>query len=373
MHTCTRPWITTGLALATAGVVAATPITPVPPALDMRAAAAAATVSCEPQLMALDIPYFLTFPIVRQAIRNWAENWAVYLGGLAGAGVGLVQSILAIPGVAVAITQQVLNLDFVGAFETFTNAVRDSVVAVGEPLLNSLIWRNQKYLAVQTALQAARPQAIIAVTNGFLEAANGVTVSAITGTQNLIAAVLTFNLSNIINTAVDGTVDFVQALGQGAQDIIAGVETAQYLVATALATPPPGMVAEAAERSVAPEQSVATTPETGRHAKLFTLDVAKPLGLTSTDTADTDSPRFSKLRAITSTTQDTSATKTERPRPVKTALKSISDSVEKAADRAEDSVAKVTKAAKATRSEAAKATGIGKHRKDKEPAGAAAE
>ena len=240
MEVSIRPWFTTGVALVGATAIAMAPIAPImpsSPAADVRAATAA--VSSQFELTAFELPYILTLPIVRQQLSNWAANWAVYLAGLAKAGVGIGQSVLAIPGVTVEIIQQVLALDFVGAFDTFGTAVRDAVIAVGQPLLDSLIWRNQKALVVQTALQAAVPQAFIDVINGFLVAGNGVVNSLIVGTQDFIGAVLTLNLGNIINAALDGTRNFLVALGAGAGAIVAGIEAAQLGIATALATPPP--------------------------------------------------------------------------------------------------------------------------------------
>lgn len=240
MEASLRPWYTTGVALVGASAIALAPIAPITssaPAMDMRAAAAA--VSRDFQLAALDIPYILTLPIVRQQIANWAQNWAVYLAGLAKAGVGAVDSLLAIPGVTVEIVQEVLALNFVGAFDTFATAARDAVIAVGQPLLDSVIWRNQKALVVQAALAAAMPQAFIDVVNGFLVAGNGVTTALIVGTQDFVGALLTLNLSNIINAAVDGTKNFIVALGAGAGAIVSGIESAQLGIATALATSPP--------------------------------------------------------------------------------------------------------------------------------------
>jgi hypothetical protein len=210
---------------------------PSSPAVDVRAASAA--VSREFQLNAFELPYILTLPILRQQFVNWAENWAVYLAGLGKSAVGIGQSVLAIPEVTVQIVQQVLALDFVGAFDTFTSAVRNAVIAIGQPLLDSLIWRNQKLLAAQTALEAAVPKAFIDVVNGFLVAGNGVVTSLIVGTQDFIGAVLTLNLGNIVNAALDGTRNFLVALGAGAGAIVAGIEAAQLGISTALATPPP--------------------------------------------------------------------------------------------------------------------------------------
>jgi hypothetical protein len=272
MEVSIRPWFTTGVALVGASAIAMAPITPSAPAMDVRAATAA--ISSEFQLTALDIPYILTLPIVRQQLSNWVENWAVYLAGFAKAGVGAAQSLLAIPGVTVEIVQEVLALNFVGAFDTFASAARDAVIAVGQPLLDSLIWRNQKALVVQAALQAAVPQALIDVVNGFLVAGNGVTTSLIEGTQDFIGAILTLNLGNIINAALDGTRNFIVALGAGAGAIVSGIEAAQLGIATALATePPPTTVADvSALRTLA----VGRTFSLGAASSADTVDAVAP-------------------------------------------------------------------------------------------------
>lgn len=235
-----RPWFTTGVALVGAGAIAMTPISPIPtmsPVAEVRAATAA--ISSQFELTAVEWPYILSLPIVRQQIRNWGANWAVYLAGLGKAGVGVVDSLLSIPGVTVEIIQEIFALNLVGAFDTFATAVRDSVIAIGQPLLDSVIWRNQKYLVVQAALESAVPRAWIDLANGFLAAGNVVTTSLIQGTQDFVAAVLTFNLGNIIDATLEGTKNFFVALGDGAGSIIAGIEAAQRGIAAALATPPP--------------------------------------------------------------------------------------------------------------------------------------
>ncbi len=237
-------WFGRGIAIAGASAIALAPISPIMPTASASASvwearASVRTISPEVQLAALDLPYLLTLPVVRQAVKNWAENWVVYLGGLAKAGIGTVESLLSIPGVTREIIQEVFALNFVGAFETFTTAIRDSAVAIGEPLLNSLVWRNQKYYVVEAALRSAVPQAFLDVTNGFLVAGNVVVVSLIQGVQDLVGAVLSFNLGNIVDAVIDGTRNFLLAIGEGAGSIIDGIEAAQLGIATALATAPP--------------------------------------------------------------------------------------------------------------------------------------
>jgi hypothetical protein len=274
--TSIRPWFTTGIALVGASAIVMAPVTPIAPASPTVAVrAATAAIASDVHLTALDLPYILTLPIVRQQIRNWAENWAVYLAGLGQAGVGLVQSVLAIPGVTVEAIQQVLALNFVGAFDTVTTAIRDSVIAVGQPLLDSVIWRNQKAAAVQTALYAATPLAFLSVVNGFLQAGNIVTTSLITGTQDFVAAVLTLNLGNIVNAALDGTKNFIASLGEGAGAIVAGIEAAQKGIADALATPPPPspfLADVSAVRTLSSENTLTL----GSTSKVATLDAPAP-------------------------------------------------------------------------------------------------
>jgi hypothetical protein len=237
MDVSVRPWFTTGVALVGASAIALTPISPMAPVRPTAdVAQVSAAVSRQVELPALDWPYILSLPIIRQNILNTIDNWAVYLAGFAKAGVGLTQSLLALPGVTIEALQQALALDFVGAFDTIATGVRDTVIAVGQPLLDSIIWRSQKASLVEAALSSAVPLAYISVINGFLAAANGVTTSLIVGTQDFVAALLTLNIGN---AALDGTRNFVMALGAGAGAIVEGIEAAQRGIAEALATTPP--------------------------------------------------------------------------------------------------------------------------------------
>jgi hypothetical protein len=130
---------------------------------------------------------------------------------------------------------------------------------------------------VQTALFAAIPTAFISVVNGVLAAGNGVINSAILGTQGVVQAIASLNLSNIVNATIDGAQGFVQALGSGAGDIVAGIEAAQLGIttalqagsapasgATALAAPEVGAVPDLGKATVA--VTVGATGGTTKHA-----------------------------------------------------------------------------------------------------------
>jgi hypothetical protein len=221
----------------------------------------------------------------------------------------VVDSLLSIPGVTVEIIQEVFALNLVGAFDTFATAVRDSVVAIGEPLLDSVIWRNQKYLVVQAALESAVPRAWIDLANGFLAAGNVVTTSLIQGTQDLVAAVLTFNLSNIIDATLDGTKNFFVALGDGAESIIAGIEAAQRGITAALATPPPpppdfgadvaGVADVAAMRTLAVDNTVSLAGD----ADAKTL--AAPVALADVAVVDPVEPSADPVDDVVPSLEDT--------------------------------------------------------------------
>ena len=317
MYVTLRPAVTSGIALIGASAIALTPVSPIPTPsrLDLAAAQTVSRVAAV-DLAALELPYILTLPVVRQSLRNWAANWAVYLAGLGKAGVGVVQSVAAIPEVTVAIVRQALALDFIGAFNTFALAVRDAVVAVGEPLLESVIWRNQKADLVNAALQAAVPKAWIDVANGFLAAGNGVVTSLIEGSQNLVAAFLTLNLGNIVDAALEGTKDFFASLGDGARLIVEGIEAAQLGIATALATNPPPSPFEDPAPNVSPSATFAArsapdaagVPEVD--ASLVTLGSVprSAAGLPQgTPTADSTTPDSATADSTTSDTMTSSS------------------------------------------------------------------
>lgn len=95
MQASIRPWFTTGVESVGASAIALTPISPMAPApRAMDVSGATAAVAREFQLTALDIPYILTLPIIRQDVLDTIENWAVYLAGFGKAGVGPLQSLL---------------------------------------------------------------------------------------------------------------------------------------------------------------------------------------------------------------------------------------------------------------------------------------
>lgn len=165
MHTAARPWVTTGAALVGASVIAVTPVAPPPPALVPQVHIP--EVQMPAVQLSASIADIFTFPAFRQYILNQIDD-VVTLGiGFARAGAALGQSIALIPETLRTVTQQVLSGDLLGALTTIEAALVGSIVAVGDPILDAIIERRQRVLAVQQALQLAVPEAFFDVVGGI--------------------------------------------------------------------------------------------------------------------------------------------------------------------------------------------------------------
>ncbi len=141
MHKPVRPWLISGAALVGASVIAVTPIAP-PPDVQLSAS----------------IAQIFTFPALQQLILNRIDDIATLGVGLAGSAAGLGLSIALLPATLRTVTQQVLSGDLLGALTTIETALVGSLVAIGQPTLDAIIERWQRYLAVREALQMAVPQ-----------------------------------------------------------------------------------------------------------------------------------------------------------------------------------------------------------------------
>ena len=245
MTAALRPWSVTGIALVTTGAIAVAPISA------PRTLYEVPKVSTTVELSA--IPYVLTLPVLRQYIENQLFYFGTWLGGWAQAGIGTVETILAVPENIVTITKQVLALDLGGAFDTFVAAVVDGVEAIGGPLLEGAITQNQKYLAVQSAMWTAIPQALISAGSGLFEGAGLVAQSVIAAAEVVLKAILPLNLSNFVDALVQGAKLVVDGLAAGGAAVVDGIETAQKTIVTALQAGPTTQTLQT--RSVAPEST----------------------------------------------------------------------------------------------------------------------
>lgn len=251
-------WRSTGIALTTAAVLAAAPMT-APSNYHVPAATAPVAVVQVPGVqLSATIFDILTLPVVRQMIRNRVDDIVTLGAGFAQSGVAILQSIATIPGVLVTATQQVLNGDLVGALNTITGALLSSAAAVVTPTLNAIIERRTRYLEATAALQSAVPVALVQFGNGVLSAINGVLEASIVGTQGVIQAILPLNLAALAQAVVGGAQLVGGALVSGAHDLIDGTAAAQQTLADALRGIPP-MVMLSSQREAT--STIATVPD----------------------------------------------------------------------------------------------------------------
>lgn len=271
MHSAIRPWVTPGVVLAGASLIAATQVVP-PPQVSAVQSAVPAVHSALPEVqLTASVLEIFTFPAFRQYIVNQISDLVNNLVAWAETGVAVGEAIAAIPETFVTVTQQVLSGDLVGALTTVQVAVVAAGTAIILPLLNASIENSQRYLAVQSALQTAVPLAFVQFGAGLLGAFNAVADATIVSGQELFNAVLSLDVANIVNAVVDGTVAVLGSFVDAGQDIVDGTVAAQQTIAAALAAQPSAML------MTAQTTDAGSVPEL-READLtaFTLDTSEP-------------------------------------------------------------------------------------------------
>ncbi|SEH86114.1 hypothetical protein SAMN04489835_4993 [Mycolicibacterium rutilum] len=282
MPTTARPLFSTGMALLSASAIVIAPIAPVPETAVAAPVHAAAPLAPPLQLTA-SIADILTFPVLREYIINQITDLATWGVGFAEAGVNLTQAIGLLPETLRLLTQQLVSLDLQGALTTIETALVGTVAAVGLPVLDALITVRERNLAVQLALQSAVPEAVIGFGAALFGAVDGVLRASISGGQEVVDAILTFDLGNIVTAFVDATRDFLGSFAEGGQDIVDGIVFVQQTIATALATPAPTTgIAETEELSFA-QRSPAEFDDGGTFTALSTGE-----SIDDSESADTD-------------------------------------------------------------------------------------
>ncbi|HPX36615.1 MAG TPA: hypothetical protein PLH92_08625 [Mycobacterium sp.] len=226
-----RPFAAAGIALLGAGVIAATPVLPrIDVAMPHLQAPAIAL-----QSSIFDI---LQFPAFQQAVANEIEFVAIQASGLAQSGTGLLQSVVALPPTLITATQQLFSNNPLDALDTVETWAIDSATAIVEPWLVANINVGQIQLAIQSALLPAEPLALVSVGNGFLNAFDAVSRASIIAVQNVVAALGTLNIGNIVTAVVSGISGVAQSFVTGGQALVDGIVGAQTLIADALKARP---------------------------------------------------------------------------------------------------------------------------------------
>lgn len=241
-------------ALLGAGLIASSAITPVHVATPRLS-----DVAVQLQSSVLDI---FTFPTWQQAIANEVEFVAIRAVGLAEGGTGLAQSLAALPEALITATQQTFAGNPLDALTTLEQWGIDLGAATLVPPVLANIDVGQIQLAIQSALLLAQPQAAVLLGSGFYTAFDTIARSFIIAGQDLVSAVLSFNIGDIVQAVVDGVTGIATGFVTGGQAIVDGIVGAQTTLATALATRPvtPIEMASVAAPAAAVEQIAPAAP-----------------------------------------------------------------------------------------------------------------
>ena len=294
MNAATRPFAAAGVALMSAGFIAATP-------------AIAPTTSALPQVhipdLALQASIFdiFTFPAYQQAILNEVEFVAIRATGLAESAQGLAQSVFTLPETVITAVQQTFGGNPLGALDTVEEWAIQSVTDTFVPTITANIEVGQIQLAIQSAALVAQPLAWVSLGTGLLGAFDAASRSVIIATQNLIDALGTFNIGNIVNAVVDGIGDVVNGFVTGGQSLVDGIYGAQTLIADALKARPAQPLSAAAATPVAAAPVAATPVAAERNDTVAgTLEAQKVLEPQKVDvpsTSDTSDAAAKPARA----------------------------------------------------------------------------
>ena len=294
MNAATRPFAAAGVALMSAGFIAATP-------------AIAPTTSALPQVhipdLALQASIFdiFTFPAYQQAILNEVEFVAIRATGLAESAQGLAQSVFTLPETVITAVQQTFGGNPLGALDTVEEWAIQSVTDTFVPTITANIEVGQIQLAIQSAALVAQPLAWVSLGTGLLGAFDAASRSVIIATQNLIDALGTFNIGNIVNAVVDGIGDVVNGFVTGGQSLVDGIYGAQTLIADALKARPAQPLSAAAAAPVAAAPVAATPVAAERNDTVAgTLEAQKVLEPQKVDvpsTSDTSDAAAKPARA----------------------------------------------------------------------------
>lgn len=238
-----------GTALVGAGLIATSAIAPV-----QVSAPRLSDVAVQLQASVLDI---FKFPAIQQSIVNEVEFATLLAAGLAEGGAGLAQSVAALPETLITTVQQILSGDVLGALTTVEEAAIGTAEATLIPVIASRIDVGQIQLAIQSALLPAQPIAFIELGAGLFDAFDTVTRAVITAGQNIVDAVLSLNIANIVQAVADGVTGVIASIGAGGQAAVDGIVAAQNTIADALAARP---VTILPVQDPAPQSAAAAVP-----------------------------------------------------------------------------------------------------------------
>ncbi len=306
-----------GSALLGAGLIATATVAPMDVATPRLS-----SVAVELQASVLDI---FTFPALQQSIANEVEFVAIRAAGLAEAGAGLLQSVVALPETLITAVQQTFAGDPLGALTTLEQAGIAAAEATLLPYIAAQIEVGQIQLAIDSALLPAQPIALVELGAGLFAAFDAVARAFIIASQNFVDAVLSFNIGNIVNSVVEGVTGVVTSIGTAGQDAVDGIVAAQNTIADALAARPVTILeaaaSPAAPAAAAAQSAPAPVKPVDEPAAAAVSDIAAtvdlddaPAAVEAPSAATTPAPRRTSVRTAQRDVAETGAADTAAPK-----------------------------------------------------------
>jgi hypothetical protein len=296
MQTFARnPLFMPGIALAAAGAVAISPITPVPaPVPNVAVSAPHARGVQLPVELSASVTDLLTLPIIRQWLVNQIDDIATLAVGLSASGAAIGAELVALPGTLVDITQLILGGHFEDALDAIIDNIVHAVDVIGSPTLGAIILRRDRNLEVALNFQTAVPAAVVGFSRWAVEAIDDVLTSWITGGRTITAPLFDGDFGNIVPAIGDTINVVIQGLRDGAQDLVEGTYYLQQTIAVAMGADPPAEAPTlpparpassdavlAAPASAAP--GAADVPDLDVSATPFALDTPTEAAVTGTE------------------------------------------------------------------------------------------
>jgi hypothetical protein len=233
MHVNVRSHLTAGVALAGAGIIAVTPVTPV-----LRDIQVPAVSTAEVQLASLLNPLEVFAPILEQAMANaqaigqkmvadplpilraLALNQLDGLGTLAGLGTDVAQ---VLAGIALAMPghlQTAIGLLQTGNVDQALRTIENGVIGPWFPLVYQDLPQlinvlKQPLVDAQTLLENAPMSYLAGIGFPVLNSFFGVQTQIINGITGVVAALSTGNPEKIVNAIITGAANFTQELLNG--------------------------------------------------------------------------------------------------------------------------------------------------------------
>lgn len=260
MSLALRPYVTAGVALVGASVIAATPLAPPPVAIDsavarVSTAAVDLTAAVDPiaawsdlfthtpeSLLALgNLIAENPAPVLGQIVANWSGYAQTYSTALQSAGTGLSNFLTTtLPMALQQFSNQLMSGDMYGASQTFSNALFNLAFGAGFPMLNVFsipVDITQNLANTVAALGPSWAGVVATLGIGALFAVNGTSAAVGNSAQEVVDAITDGDPLGALNALAAMPATVTDALINGYYDPVSGSRFAGLL--TIEGPPPP--------------------------------------------------------------------------------------------------------------------------------------